>query len=172
MRSFTFQATVTAAAFVVASAHAFGWGLNINQASASQTGGAFCEIRAADEVLRQRGGQAPASGVLLVTDKHEVQPGKQIRARILNFGPRSVRFGAEFKIQRYDAGRWTTDPSSPDGPWSRRAGVLAPGRAGGCYRFLVPSDQPRGWYRFVTKVTVGSQPRQRIGKFRVDPWAH
>lgn len=148
--------------------HAAGWwGQGIHRASASQASSRFCEIREAGEVLKRGGRQTPAGGVLLVADQDAVRPGKSIQARMLNFGPRTVRFGAEFKIQRYGLGGWRTDPSSPDGPWNRRAGILRPGRAGGCYKFLVPRGQESGQYRFLTMVTIGLRKEARISRFRV-----
>jgi hypothetical protein len=90
-----------------------------------------------------------------------------VQARFINTTERAALFGSEFEIQRHGRMGWKTDSSSPDGPWPRKVGKLSPGRAAGCYRFLVPAGQATGRYRFLTTVDLGADMKRRTAEFIV-----
>jgi hypothetical protein len=92
--------------------------------------------------------------VVFLTNKKTVQPGGRIYARLVNFGRSIVGYGREFAIERWTSTDWELDPSSPKGPWPRVLGRINPGSAGKCYRFDVPSEQEKGFYRFSTKASI------------------
>lgn len=158
---------VVAATLALSCLHALGWGSGSRQALASQGPRDFCEITDADELLNRAGKQTPANTIKLVVSRERVEPGMLIQARLVNTTQLVARYGAEFRIQRYGRRRWTTDSSSPDGPWPRRVGKLSPNQAAGCYRFPVPAEQGPGRYRFLTSVDVGSAKKGRVAEFRV-----
>lgn len=110
-------------------------------------------------------------GVLLLVNRSSVSAGKLIYARLANFSTSRVGYGLEFAIDRRLTGGWILDPSSPKGPWPKVGGILKPGRAGRCYRFKVPGEQPQGLYRFSTQIQVhlGTQQQaRRTAEFRVE----
>jgi hypothetical protein len=147
--------------------HALGWSSGARQAFASQVGDGFCQITDAGDLLKRLGEPTPADTIKLVVSKHEVEPGMLVQARLINTMQSVVRFGSEFKIQRYGRMGWKNDSSSPDGPWPRRVGKLSPDRAAGCYRFSVPAEQAPGRYRFLTSVDLGSAKKGRGAEFVV-----
>jgi hypothetical protein len=146
---------------------ALGGSSDVDRALASRSNEDFCEIAHAEDLVKRFGKRMPLAGVKLVVDKEHVERGKLVQARLLNFTQRTVSYGAEFKIQRHNQAGWETDPSSPDGPWPRRRGVLRPGRAGGCYRFVVPPKQRAGDYRFFTRVKIGATEARRTAQLVV-----
>lgn len=90
-----------------------------------------------------------------------VLPGEYARARLINFGTvplvtRAYDFG--FDVQAFTGTRWVRVPENPPrGPvplrtkWSLGAGAET--RA--CLRYLVPTDQAPGLFRFVGQGTQG-----------------
>lgn len=119
-------------------------------ASAYKDSGSFCRPALAQDVQSAAKAQ---QGVKLIASRRHVEAGWLITARLLNFGHKSVGYGREFRIERYNASGWKLDPSSPDGPWVQSMGILLAGAAGDCYRFRVPVDQAKGRYRFSTRVS-------------------
>ena len=126
----------------------------------------FCQWTQAKDV---RPPAVHQRGVVLAVSKKRVQAGAFVYARLLNFGSKAAGYGREFLIERYSAGGWALDPSSPDGPWVKSLSRLPAGDAGRCYRFQVPVGQAGGRYRFSTKVFLrpGSSAR-RTAEFLVE----
>lgn len=147
--------------------HALGWSSSSPQALASRPSVGFCQISNADDLLQRVGEPTPANTVKLVVSEREVERGVLVRARLMNTTPHLALFGSEFKIQRYGDQGWSTDPSSPDGPWPLRMGKLLPNRAAGCYRFSVPEGQDPGRYRFKVNVDLGAAKKGRVAEFLV-----
>ena len=136
-------------------------------ASGSSSRG-FCQIALAEDVLKRLGQKANSGkGIQLASDRPKIAPGEVARARFLNFTSGSAFYGAEFKIQRYGPEGWSTDPSSPDGPWKQSLAKLAPSQAGHCYRFSIPKDQSPGLYRFIATIQSGSADNFKLAEFRV-----
>lgn len=158
---------VVGAILALGSLYALGWSSDPRRALASQAGGGFCQVTNAGDLLKRQGEATPADTVKLMVSKRKVRPGMLVQARLINTTQLVARYGSEFKIQRYGRIGWTTDSSSPDGPWPRRVGKLMPDRAAGCYRFSVPTGQDPGRYRFLTSVDLGSAKRARVAEFVV-----
>jgi hypothetical protein len=147
--------------------HALGWNPGPRRALAFQPSAGFCQITDADDLLERLGQRTLATGVRLVVNEQQVEPGEVVKARLLNFTRDVVRSYSEFKIQWHGKEGWKTSPSSPDGPWPRRLGKLPPGDAGRCYRFSVPAEQGPGRYRFLTRVDSGSVTKRKAAEFFV-----
>lgn len=138
-------------------------------AQAKQVDGGFCQIRSANTLAERAGMERPRVGIQLLTNHRKIRAGESVVARLANFATKHFLSGAEFKIQRYLGTKWVTDPSSPDGPWPRRARKLKPDEVGGCYRYVVPAGQPAGQYRFLTRVSKGSRKDSEAAKFSIRP---
>ena len=115
-----------------------------------------------------RSASTKQGGVSLVVSKGQVRVGAVIYARLLNFSAKTVGYGREFAIERRGRSGWTLDPASPDGPWVKSLGKLAPGSGGRCYEFHVPSTQAEGRYRFSTKIIQTGSQAVRTAEFRVE----
>lgn len=99
---------------------------------------------------------SPRVDVRVAIEGRMALPGEYARARLINFGTvplvtRAYDFG--FGVQAFTGTRWVHVPENPPrGPvplrakWSLGAGV----ETRGCLRYLVPTDQPPGLYRFVS----------------------
>jgi hypothetical protein len=106
-------------------------------------------------------------GISVALQAKQIAPGQSLYARPLNQGESWANYGPVYRIERYSGSGWTIDPSSPDGPWIRKSWSLAPERAGRCFGFGVPSDQPTGLYRFVIPVTVDGIRAARTAVFNI-----
>lgn len=90
-------------------------------------------------------------------DTPTVAPGEFARATLLNLGTvplatRSYTFG--FYVQAFTGEKWNFVPYNPPLRIPKRGGLwrLSPGRAERCrLRYLVPSDQPPGPFRFIAR---------------------
>lgn len=106
-------------------------------------------------------------GISVALQAKMVSPGQDLYGRPLNRGNDSANYGPVYRIERYNGSGWEIDPASPDGPWIRRSWALAPDRAGRCFAFRVPADQPVGVYRFVIPVEVDGVRAARYVVFRI-----
>lgn len=102
-----------------------------------------------------------STGIAFCLKLRVVRRGQVAAARLVNHEKRTVAYGLAFAVQRRHSTGWRRDPVSPDGPWRQVRRSLRPGRASRYFRLRVPPQQPRGRYRFVTKVYlgIGSQGR-------------
>lgn len=159
--------------------------VNVTSSVAATRIPTFCQGRSVKAIdnrdTRRKGGsdgsartvrRLRVAGVVLLVSTDQVDAGQSVFARLVNRGSRYLGYGLEFHIERYTTARgWFVDPASPPGPWPKVGGRLNPGFAGRCYGFHVPADQPRGHYRFSTKVEVLDRPRsrpiRRTGEFDV-----
>lgn len=132
----------------------------------------FCRGGVAEEALKasSREGLAAPKGVVLLVDERQVRAGERAYARLANFRDPdatydrfqgAVAYDRTFAVQRWTKkSGWEEDPGSPDGPWPKSIGRLAPGEAGKCYVFRVPAKQPVGRYRF--SVHIQLKPRTKF----------
>jgi len=130
------------------------------------SGPSFCRASTAQGVKAGVVGPATA-GISLALRSKTVRPGQMVYARLLNRGPKLATYGPVFRIERYVDGQWSTDPSSPHGPWLKIIGLLNPGRTGKCFKFEVPAEQPAGRFRFVTAIRSKGMSSQRFAGFVV-----
>lgn len=151
MRNYRVKANVIAGALALSLGGAFGL-VDGDANGSAQVLPSFCREEVAEDVR-----PSPASshtGVLLGANKRYVEGGEFIYARLLNFGSKIAGYGWEFLIERHTVSGWTLDPSSPKGPWIKKLGLLKPGAASLlCYKFQIPKGQPKGRYRFSTRVS-------------------
>lgn len=105
-------------------------------------------------------------------ERSTVAPGEFARATLLNLGTvplitRSYDFG--FKVQAFTGEKWNTVPDNPPRRVRKRLSrwVLPAGTAERCrLRYLVPSDQPPGLFRFIAyRVATGTDTL--IAEFQV-----
>lgn len=105
-------------------------------------------------------------------ERPTVAPGEMAKATLLNFGTvalttRSYDYG--FNVQEFTGEKWISVPDNPlrripkrMGPWT-----LAAGRENrGCLRYLVPSDQPPGLFRFIAR-RAETKTETLIAEFQV-----
>ncbi len=124
----------------------------------AQRSSSFCDVDKAGLDVTDAKRQA-----ILVLNKEHVVPGGLVFGRVVNLASEPIGYGYEFSIERFLDGHWMTDPASPDGPWLKVRGRLAPGSVGRCYRFAVPPDQPTGRYRLSTRVVrLGTNSKGQI----------
>ena len=127
----------------------------------------FCQARDADSVKAPVIGPS-VKGISVALQAKRISRGQNLYGRPLNNGDDSANYGPVYRIERYNGSGWEVDPSSPDGPWVKRSWALAPDRAGRCFRFSVPPDQPAGVYRLVIPVTVETVRAARTAVFRIE----
>jgi hypothetical protein len=101
----------------------------------------------------------PQTDVQLSTNAESVVAEQRIMMRLENIGTRSVYFGLEYRIERYDGSHWIEDPHTPKGFPQVGLGLTAGGKAP-CERFLVSSTMADGRYRIVKPYVVGPNGRK------------
>jgi hypothetical protein len=107
----------------------------------------------------------PRSDLRVRTEDWSVAPGEMASARLINHGTVRVESGPYtygFSVQAFTGERWITVPENPPRgrmlriPESKQ--ILLPGmQVQGCLRYLVPSDQAPGLFRFAS-LGVNGQP--------------
>jgi hypothetical protein len=141
-------------------------GARADQASAKAP--RFCRVPTAEAALAlsagRRGMDSPR-GVVYLVDKSRVAPGETVYARLANFSSSiPAAFGRAFSIERRTSSGWELDPASPDGPWPKVLGRLAPGSAARCYIFKVPATHPEGRYQFSTRVQLRAGTKRVLAR--------
>lgn len=126
----------------------------------------FCQKLTVEAVESAAVGQA-IQGVSLALERHRVHPGQRLQARLLNRGKSLASYGQYHRIEQYSGPEWVIDPASPHGPWVKKLWGLGPGRAGRCFEWVIPVDQPIGTYRFIVPVKVNGMRAARIVVFEI-----
>jgi len=89
----------------------------------------------------------------LLLDRRSYRPGQRVFSRAANLGTRTMTFGEDFAVQRWDEGHWAKAPElTPDG-WLLWLGAAGPGSPGLCNSTQLLADTAPGWYRIVKPVT-------------------
>jgi hypothetical protein len=104
----------------------------------------------------------PSWQVRLGLTRDKVRPGQRILGRLENYGSETVEYGEPFGVQRFEQGRWVSQPDlSPQG-WLMWAGFLGPGGTGLCNALNLPPDTRPGRYRLVKGVEPGPRGASSI----------
>lgn len=106
-------------------------------------------------------------GISASLQSKRLEPGENLYARLINYGASRATYGPQHRIERYTDSQWTIDPASPHGPWHKVFWLLPSEKAGRCFRYMVPVDQPTGIYRFVIPVKTDRGRSGRTVVFRV-----
>src|SRR5262245_38173825 len=127
----------------------------------------FCSGSSAEQVKAGVVG-APIHGISVALQAKHLESGENLHARLLNRGEDRAKYGPQYRIERYAGSRWSVDPAGPHGPWHKVFWILPPNKAGRCFHYTIPTDQPEGVYRLVVPVTTDFGRSGRIALFRVE----
>ncbi len=108
----------------------------------------------------------------LLLDRRVYRPGQGVFSRPANLGTRTMTYGEDFAVQRWEDGRWAAAPEMTPNGWLLWLGVGGPGSPGLCSTTRVPADEAPGRYRIVKPVTElvphrRDRPRRLVAPFLV-----
>ncbi len=86
-------------------------------------------------------------------DRRVYRPGQLVLSRPENLGTEWMSFGADFKVQQWEAGDWVPAKALQPGGFLLWLGFIGPGAPGQCSALELPRDVRPGRYRIVKQVT-------------------